>query len=612
MSQISSINFKKSNPIQTQHNDRNLPPNYLIGGAVECNYNYKEALILKNKIIKEAIENYTKKTGQKFQAKSYEWSAVVNIKPNTTLNDLENLANHFQEKYGFQCYQIAIHRDEGHISDDGEKVINHHAHLEFITLDKQTGKNNYRRELITPKILRQIQTEVAEILQMQRGEDKRISKRERIEPRKYAQMKENEKKALKEKSEVIENRTISWLKEVEKNKSLNAELESVKNKLLTKIEYKEIIENFRKSQVGKGLNKEFFRDLSNLKKNFEAINEQELSKLLNDILDRHLQIEKENQTMKEIIGKARCSEDGSLGMLVETEIQQGKSEFVVNEIKQNITYYALKDANVKGLQQEIERLKKENLELKQSIEKRDNFINNLGKMLNFQGLNYATPINELERYLKPKEQKNDDLYQKENKNDLNSNYDNLNSLKIEQKIKDKKEELEKINSQVSKEHENDLILLNKIINIQDQSQKIKALIDSNFEIIANKYAEKINNDWKEFDHNFKKTWENYISPSTGATMALKELSYRIKNNIIHPIHDFKKLEKLKEYLDFLNKTQEKSKIKSEIEALMDSKKYETFDQNEALRRIQEAKNEILNLDKKEKSFNIKNNYYHER
>ncbi|MBZ7975235.1 hypothetical protein, partial [Campylobacter molothri] len=188
----------------------------------------------------------------------------------------------------------------------------------------------------------------------------------------------------------------------------------------------------------------------------------------------------------------------------------------------------------------------------------------------------------------------------------------LNSLKIEQKIKDKKEELEKINSQVSKEHENDLILLNKIINIQDQSQKIKALIDSNFEIIANKYAEKINNDWKEFDHNFKKTWENYISPSTGATMALKELSYRIKNNIIHPIHDFKKLEKLKEYLDFLNKTQEKSKIKSEIEALMDSKKYETFDQNEALRRIQEAKNEILNLDKKEKSFNIKNNYYHER
>lgn len=600
MSAISSINFKKSNPIQARHNDRDLPPNYLIGGAVECNYNYKEALILKNKIIKEAIENYTKKTGQKFQAKSYEWSAVVNIKPNTTLNDLENLANHFQEKYGFQCYQIAIHRDEGHISDDGEKVINHHAHLEFITLDKQTGKNNYRRELITPKILRQIQTEVAEILQMQRGEDKRISKRERIEPRKYAQMKENEKKALKEKSEVIENRTISWLKEVEKNKSLNAELEIVKNKLLTKIEYKEVIENFRKSQVGKGLNKEFFRDLSNLKKNFEAINEQELSKLLNDILDRHLQIEKENQTMKEIIGKARCSEDGSLGMLVETEIQQGKSEFVVNEIKQNITYYALKDANVKGLQQEIEKLKKENLELKQSIEKRDNFINNLGKMLNFQGLNYTTPINELERYLKPKEQKNDDLYQKENKNDLNSNYDNLNSLKIEQKIKDKKEELEKLNSQVLKEHKNDLILLNKIIDISDDNERFKALKESNFEKIFKKYAGKLMNDWKEYEDYFNVT-------STSDIILFQNANYHIQRNNEDEIKIC--LKNLKKYLDFLNKTQEKSKIKSEIEALMDSKKYETFDQNEALRRIQEAKNEILNLDKKEKSFNIKNSYY---
>ncbi|WP_246023142.1 hypothetical protein, partial [Campylobacter estrildidarum] len=394
-----------------------------IGGAVECNRNHREALILKNKIIKEAIENYTKRTGQKLQAKSYEWSAVVNIKPDTSLNDLENLANHFQEKYGFQCYQIAIHRDEGHISDDGEKIINHHAHLEFITLDKQTGKNR-QRELNKTK-LREMQTEVAEILGMERGEDKRISKRQRVEPRKYAQMKEAEKKTKKQ-------------------------------ELLTKNQYKEAIENFRKSQVGKGLNKEFFRDLSNLKKNFEAINEQELSKLLNDILDQHLQIEKENRTMKEIIGKAR-SEDGSLGMLVEAEIQQGKSEFVVDEIKQNISYRALRDANFKGLQQENERLKKENLELKQDIEKRDNFINNLGKMLNFQGLNYTTPLNELERYLNQKEQKNDDLYQKENKNDLKANFDNLNDTNLlNQIIEQAQSEMQEIKQEREKSFQDKL------------------------------------------------------------------------------------------------------------------------------------------------------------
>lgn len=195
MSQISSINFKKSNAIQTRHNDRDLPPNYLISDSgCECNRSHQEALRLKNAITQESIENYTRTTKQKFQAKSYEWSAVVNIKSDTTMKDLERLAEHFETKYGFQCYQIAIHRDEGHINDYGEKVINHHAHLEFITLDKYTGKSLFRADLQKAKALRQMQTEVAEILGMERGVDKRISKRERVEPRKYAQMKEAERK----------------------------------------------------------------------------------------------------------------------------------------------------------------------------------------------------------------------------------------------------------------------------------------------------------------------------------------------------------------------------------------------------------------------------------
>lgn len=211
MSHISSINFKKSNPIQAQHNDRLLPPSYLIGGDFEINKSSKEALLLKNQIIENAKNIYFEKVGQKFQAKSYEWSAVCNIKPDTTMQDLEKLAKHFSDKYGFQCYQIAIHRDEGHIDDDGNKVINHHAHLEFVTLDKETGKSLFRAELQKPKALRQIQDEVAEILQMERGIDKRISKRERVEPRKYGAMKEQERKTLQlEKSRVKHiNNTIT-------------------------------------------------------------------------------------------------------------------------------------------------------------------------------------------------------------------------------------------------------------------------------------------------------------------------------------------------------------------------------------------------------------------
>ena len=198
MSQISSINFKKSFAINAEHNDRTLPPSYLIDNekGAECDRNAEQARELKGQIIAQAKETYTSRTGQRFQAKTYEWSAVCNIKPDTTMDDLKRLAQHFNDKYGFQCYQIAIHRDEGHRDEDGKKQINHHAHLEFVTLDKNTGINRQRE--LTPQKLRELQSEVAEILGMQRGIDKRISKAERIEPRKYAKQKETEKKTTKQ------------------------------------------------------------------------------------------------------------------------------------------------------------------------------------------------------------------------------------------------------------------------------------------------------------------------------------------------------------------------------------------------------------------------------
>ena len=317
MSEISSINFKKSVDFQVFHNST-VRPNYAIGGELIANRKGYEALKLKEQIIENAKEAYIKNTKQKFQAKSYEWSAVVNIKQDTTMQDLEKLAEHFEKKYGFQCYQIAIHRDEGYI-ENGEKHINHHAHLEFITLDKNTGKNMYRRELINPKILRQIQTEVAEILGMERGQDKRISKRERIEPRKYAQLKEQEKKNQKE---------------------LKAELEQEK---LSSKEIKAYIEQFRKNCTGKDLPKEFFRDISNLKKQAEPTTKEFLDDTLETLLQNYLK-EKEKNIKLETKNKE-----------IETEIlskQELEIEF------QNI---------IKRHEAEIEKLKQQKSELEAKL-----------------------------------------------------------------------------------------------------------------------------------------------------------------------------------------------------------------------------------------------------
>lgn len=111
------------------------------------------------------------------------------------MQDLEALVKHFESKYGFQYYQITIHRDEGHIDESGQEQINHHAHLEFITLDKKSGRNRQRD--LKKNNLRQIQTEVAEILQMERGIDRRVSKRERIEPRYFAKIADEIKQETK-------------------------------------------------------------------------------------------------------------------------------------------------------------------------------------------------------------------------------------------------------------------------------------------------------------------------------------------------------------------------------------------------------------------------------
>ncbi|BCD48542.1 coiled-coil domain-containing protein [Helicobacter suis] len=211
MGNLSSINFKQTkNSIQVNHNDRSIPPNYLLSrevvlkasGGVEVNKSAQEALELREHMIAKAMNDYLQYRGQKFRAKSYLWSAVVNLKETSTMQDLEKLAKHFKDKYGFQCYQIAIHRDEGHVDERGEICINHHAHLEFVTLDANTGKSLFRKT--TPLVLKQIQTDTAQILGMERGEYKndhideqgnliKGTGRKRIEPRAYAQLMEKEK-----------------------------------------------------------------------------------------------------------------------------------------------------------------------------------------------------------------------------------------------------------------------------------------------------------------------------------------------------------------------------------------------------------------------------------
>ncbi|WP_240446299.1 mobilization protein [Helicobacter pylori] len=357
MGNLASGHFKPTNKIQAEHNDRTLSPNYLIPeefrGQNEVNRYSTQARELKNQIIENAHQTYLITFKQKSQAKSYQWSLVVNTKETTTMSDLEKLAEHFEVKYGFQCYQIAIHRDEGYIDENNQPHINHHAHMEFITLNKDNGKNMWGQ--INQVKLRQIQTEIAQILGMERGTDKRVSGTERIEPRKYAQMKNKERKELEAKEKEIstlkqekdnlkdkiqaKDKTINELNQFKNSSNLALDLEKAKYR----IETLEINETTLKNDL-------------NAKKSIIQAKEKELNTLKQEKVDLNDKIQAQEKTINELNKKLQELED-NYRLERERMVAENKrlKDQGLEKIYTQKDYEQLKEEHLK----EVEALKKE-------------------------------------------------------------------------------------------------------------------------------------------------------------------------------------------------------------------------------------------------------------
>lgn len=344
MGNISSLNFQKTQIsksgycFQLHHNSL-VRPSYAIGGELICNNSADEAQIMRDEIIKNAKETYQKECkahNKNFQAKSYLWSAVVNIKDTTNMADLAKLSAHFKDKYGFQCYQIAIHRDEGHIDELGNKRINHHAHLEFVTLDERTGKNQWKN--INKTALSRIQDEVAQILQMERGEYAEITGAKHLSGRAYGAMKQREKaerqadlkKITREKIIPLEI-TLDWaqdrVKELEKQIQVNADIKELK------AQEQQLKQNIDELQKEYEANRESFKqsekatqqDYMNLKKDFEAQKakiEAELEKLTEQFKRRKRAIKRANARLKKIFEKHKAQTKTEIAKLEPKDIDK--------------------------------------------------------------------------------------------------------------------------------------------------------------------------------------------------------------------------------------------------------------------------------------------------
>ena len=234
---ISSIHFQKAEvEFAEKHNFRTekKEPEYLLDKQYRKTNEYLK-LHDPKELYQEQIKlrNQNHARGFAPHLKDVYWEAVVNLDEKHTLADVKKVADFIQQKYHLQPCSIALHHDEGYKDKDGAVKYNHHAHLCFLTMDK--GISTMRK--IRSKELRQMQTEVAQLLGLERGKEN--SKTTRLDHKQYRE----KAKELAEKDELYEKELYSLEQALDTAHDRDLETQE---ELLTLKEQKKIVEAERK------------------------------------------------------------------------------------------------------------------------------------------------------------------------------------------------------------------------------------------------------------------------------------------------------------------------------------------------------------------------------
>lgn len=160
------------------HNSRESHTNNVIFDDEQnyCSCTNAQAFETYKAELQKRSDAYTERTGQKLQSKSVtHLSAIVNFNKEHTEKDIQKVCKYLEKTFDTKVIQFAMHRDEGHINESGEKVKNYHAHIEFMGLD---SKGNSVRRKLNKQALVKLQSETAKILNMERGTESVYTKEE--------------------------------------------------------------------------------------------------------------------------------------------------------------------------------------------------------------------------------------------------------------------------------------------------------------------------------------------------------------------------------------------------------------------------------------------------
>lgn len=198
-----SINFKAVKSDSETHNFRKKTFDYIRKDLTSKNEYWIEQKIAERI---QQIEAYCKeKSGRKLQKNAMPVrEAVVVIKEDTTMLELQNLAKRLEEELNIRIFQIAIHKDEGHSDKDTKEwKPNYHAHLVADWQDLETGKTLKHQSYHYSKM----QDLTAECLNMERGISGSKGRLEAIEFK--IQQKEEDLKVLEERFKTMKSEISS-------------------------------------------------------------------------------------------------------------------------------------------------------------------------------------------------------------------------------------------------------------------------------------------------------------------------------------------------------------------------------------------------------------------
>ena len=176
---------------------------------------------------------YTDKNGKEHTRKGCSpiRESVVNIKEDTTLDNVLEYARMVETTWGIKAIQIFLHKDEGHYENPADKKTwkpNYHAHIIWDWMDWETGKSFK----LNADDMSMMQDMVAEALDMERGRKKSETGLEHLERNDFIiQKQEKEKKRLEE-----EKRRLQSEKDMAENKANEAKttLTSAESKITEK------------------------------------------------------------------------------------------------------------------------------------------------------------------------------------------------------------------------------------------------------------------------------------------------------------------------------------------------------------------------------------------